>query len=133
MFFGSSRLSGPYKLPSREFRAPLSPRACSRWWSVFSPPNPISKLLLPDEFPVIGGLCGSVFLDMAFKNYLRTIITEQVFNNITPRHMAKMMHEFEYCIKRQFSSKEDKSYIFDLLGVPGYTDIRLTRCVDNTP
>ncbi|KAL8774384.1 MAG: hypothetical protein Q9203_004239 [Teloschistes exilis] len=64
-----------------------------------------------------GGLCGSVFLDLAFERYISTIIGDRQYNKIKETNRKKMMREFEYGIKRMFSEKNDQTYSVDLRGV----------------
>ena len=65
----------------------------------------------------IGGLCGSVFLDLAFQKYISTIIGEHEYDRIKETNRKKMMREFEFGIKRCFSEKNDQTYSVDLKGV----------------
>lgn len=135
---GVLTILGSYKLQSRKQRSTSSKGVCSGERFVhflFHSLNQSISLKVPST---IGGLCGSVFLDMAFKRYLRTIVTGEVFDNIRPRQLAKMMYDFDHHIKRQFNSLKD-SYPLDLYGVPPNPDIgmeddgsiRLTRYVNN--
>ncbi|KAH0565665.1 hypothetical protein GP486_000939 [Trichoglossum hirsutum] len=64
------------------------------------------------------GLCGSVFLDIAFKNFLSTFLGGDV-HNAPPQNLAKMMSDFEYGIKRQFTDNDTKTYS---LFMPGCQD-----------
>ncbi|KAM0796671.1 hypothetical protein BDR22DRAFT_866080 [Usnea florida] len=64
-----------------------------------------------------GGLCGSVFLDLAFQKYIETIVGEIEYNSIKENNRKKMMREFEYGIKRCFSENNDQTYSVDLKGV----------------
>ena len=66
---------------------------------------------------LLGGLCGSVFLDASFQQYIATIVGEAEYNNIKESNRKKMMREFEYGIKRSFSEKNDQVYSVDLRGV----------------
>ena len=69
------------------------------------------------QIPPTGGLCGSVFLDLAFQKYIETIIGEMEFRGIKESNRKKMMREFEYGIKRCFSENNDQTYSVDLKGV----------------
>ncbi|KAL8668801.1 MAG: hypothetical protein Q9168_006582 [Polycauliona sp. 1 TL-2023] len=71
---------------------------------------------VPDSFAylLIGGLCGSVFLDSSFQKYIETIVGEAQYNSIKETNRKKMMKEFEYGIKRTFSEKNDQTYSVDL-------------------
>ena len=69
------------------------------------------------QIPLTGGLCGSVFLDLAFQKYIETIIGEMEFKSIKESNRKKMMREFEYGIKRCFSEQNDQTYSVDLKGV----------------
>ncbi|MCJ1471207.1 hypothetical protein MMC07_009855 [Pseudocyphellaria aurata] len=63
-----------------------------------------------------GGLCGSVFLDLAFAQYIETIVGEAQYNRIKEKNRKKMMKEFEFGIKRAFDGNDDQ-YSVDLRGV----------------
>ena len=64
-----------------------------------------------------GGLCGSVFLDVAFAKYIETVIGEKQYNSIKESYRNKMMKEFEFGIKRAFNGHDDQTYSVDLKGV----------------
>ena len=65
----------------------------------------------------IGGLCGSVFLDLAFQKYIETMIGETEYNRLKESNRKKMMTDFEYQVKRNFSEHHDIPYSVDLKGV----------------
>lgn len=67
-----------------------------------------------------GGLCGAVFLDIAFEKQVRTMITAEVYAELTKEPHRKMMNEWEHGIKRAFridAPEDDKWHIY----IPGYT------------
>lgn len=64
-----------------------------------------------------GGLCGSVFLDLAFEKYIEKVVGQKQYKKIKDSNRKKMMREFEYGIKRCFSELNDEKFSVDLKGV----------------
>lgn len=97
--------------------SPLKIKECAigSGWSSYRLSSP--SLLTVRWDPPTGGLCGSVFLDIAFQKYIETIIGEMQYNGIKQTNHKKMMREFEYGIKRCFSEHNDQTYSVDLKGV----------------
>ncbi|KAH8656043.1 hypothetical protein BGZ60DRAFT_567892 [Tricladium varicosporioides] len=67
-----------------------------------------------------GGLCGAVFLDIAFERQVRTMITAEVYAELTKEPQRRMMNEWEHGIKRAFkidAPEDQKWHVY----IPGYT------------
>lgn len=65
---------------------------------------------------IIGGLCGSVYLDQAFERYIKTIVGEDQWQQIKDKPKKKMMKEFELSVKRCYAG-DNQEYSVDLQGV----------------
>jgi hypothetical protein len=65
---------------------------------------------------LIGGLCGSVFLDAAFENHIKTIVGEAQYNSIRQKSRKLMLREFEEGVKRSFTGN-NRNFSVDLRGV----------------
>ncbi|KAF3092569.1 hypothetical protein TWF225_001905 [Orbilia oligospora] len=63
-----------------------------------------------------GGLCGSIFLDLAFENFIKTKVGELKYNSIQERHKKKMLDEFENQIKWNFEGDAKRLYSVELRG-----------------
>lgn len=66
---------------------------------------------------VPGDLCGSVYLDVAFRRYVKTIVGESQYESITPRYRKMMENEFEHGVKRTFNGDPKVPFSVDLVGV----------------
>lgn len=73
---------------------------------------------------IIGDLCGSVFLDLAFEKCIIAIVGEDQYYNtagerrgIKETGRKKMMEQFEFGIKRNFTGMPDQKFSVDLKGV----------------
>ncbi|KAI0118627.1 hypothetical protein GGR51DRAFT_570436 [Nemania sp. FL0031] len=64
-----------------------------------------------------GGLCGSVFLDMAFEKYIISLVGQEVYAEIKQANKNKMLRDFEFGVKRAFDGSNDKDYSVDLKGI----------------
>ena len=64
-----------------------------------------------------GALCGSLFVDLGFQNYIELLIGAKGWNNVKESNRRRMMEEFEYGIKRNFAGRDDQTYSVDLRGV----------------
>ncbi|KAJ3526973.1 hypothetical protein NM208_g1479 [Fusarium decemcellulare] len=64
-----------------------------------------------------GGLCGSVFLDIAFEKYIKTLVGEEQYRDLREIDKKKMMRIFENGVKRSFTVDSTKDYSVDLRGV----------------
>ncbi|KAF9874990.1 hypothetical protein CkaCkLH20_07684 [Colletotrichum karsti] len=67
-----------------------------------------------------GGLCGSVFLDTAFENCIKTLVGERQYEGIRSIDKKKMLRTFDFGVKRSFSAgpnQSRKEYSVDLRGV----------------
>lgn len=64
----------------------------------------------------IGDLCGSVFLDLAFEQHIRTLVGRNVYAKIKQKEIKKMLREFEYGIKRSFTLDDTAQFNVDLRG-----------------
>jgi hypothetical protein len=69
-------------------------------------------------------LCGAVFLDAAFENLIRTMITHDDYQDLASRAKRKMMNDWELGIKRSFKidEPEDEKWHVD---IPGYLGIHV--------
>lgn len=64
-----------------------------------------------------GGLCGSVFLDMAFERYIAGLVGQEVYSALKSENKDKMLLEFEFGIKRAFNGDGHQDYSVDLKGI----------------
>jgi hypothetical protein len=64
----------------------------------------------------VGDLCGSIFLDAAFENYVKLTVGEPQYEKLREKAKKKMIKEFENTVKRSYTG-EDKEYSVKLLGV----------------
>ncbi|KAJ8131335.1 hypothetical protein O1611_g2287 [Lasiodiplodia mahajangana] len=64
-----------------------------------------------------GGLCGSVFLDMAFERYIIGLVGQEAYAGIKQANKNKMLRDFEFGVKRAFDGSDDKDYSVDLKGI----------------
>lgn len=55
---------------------------------------------------LLGGLCGSVFIDDAFEKCIKTLVGEQEYESIKVERRLKMMERFETSVKRHYSGDE---------------------------
>lgn len=65
----------------------------------------------------LGGLCGSVFLDISFEKYIKTLVGKEQYSKIREIDKKKMLRTFEYGVKRSFVAESTKDYSVDLRGV----------------
>lgn len=84
-----------------------------RWWVISTP--------LITELTRLGDLCGSVFVDMAFEKYLKSIVGESTYNGIREKHRKRMLSDFDVQVKRNFSG-EDKESSVELRGVGDHSE-----------
>ncbi|KAF8415361.1 hypothetical protein EV426DRAFT_630019 [Tirmania nivea] len=63
-----------------------------------------------------GDLCGSVFLDLAFEQHIRTLVGRDVYAKIKAKEIKKMFREFEFGIKRSFTQDDKAPLSVDLNG-----------------
>ncbi|KAJ4416814.1 hypothetical protein N0V82_006543 [Gnomoniopsis sp. IMI 355080] len=73
-------------------------------------------LLMGGCVPGAGDLCGSVFLNIAFTRYIKTLVGETQYEEIKPRNKIKMEAEFEIGPKRRFRG-DSSEFTVDLVGV----------------
>jgi hypothetical protein len=73
----------------------------------------------------LGGLCGAIFLDVAFEKHIRTMISAEDYEKLSDRSKIKMMHEWEYGAKRGFrvDAAEHGKWYVDIPGYLGVHDI----------
>lgn len=64
-----------------------------------------------------GGLCGSAFLDMAFRKNIQVLIGKEQWDNLKDRDKKKMSREFEFGVKLSFTADSTRQYSVDLRGV----------------
>ncbi|KAF5013318.1 hypothetical protein FDECE_668 [Fusarium decemcellulare] len=64
-----------------------------------------------------GGLCGSLFLNVAFEKYIKTLVGEGQYNRLRDKNKKDMMNKFENSVKRSFTADSTKDYWVDLRGV----------------
>ena len=66
-----------------------------------------------------GELCGSVFLDIAFEQHIRSLVGERQYDHgrIRPRDKKTMLREFQFGTKRSFTKGQRANIIVDLKGV----------------
>ena len=64
----------------------------------------------------IGGLCGSVFLDLEFEKHIRMLVGRAIYAKIKQKDIKKMFREFEYGIKRSFMPGDTAPLTVDLKG-----------------
>lgn len=67
------------------------------------------------------GECGSLFLDKAFEDAVRTRLGERAGEVLKPRTVAEMVRHFQHFIKVEF--KDDETVPFVNFAVPGAPDI----------
>ena len=67
------------------------------------------------------GACGSLFLDRAFEEAVRTKLGSHATQVLKPRTVAEMMRYFKHFIKLEF--KDDESVPSINFAVPGAPDI----------
>ncbi|KAF8245501.1 actin-like ATPase domain-containing protein [Wilcoxina mikolae CBS 423.85] len=67
-----------------------------------------------------GDLCGSVFLDQAFEQYMRGVVGDKLIDDLKPRSKHVMMQSWEESVKFAFGNmtEEDEYYV----NVPGMRD-----------
>lgn len=56
---------------------------------------------------LVGGQCGSSYLDLAFERYIKSIVGEKQYKWTGPEARKKMMQEWEMSVKRSFSGDEE--------------------------
>ncbi|KAK4227811.1 heat shock 70 kDa protein 12B [Podospora fimiseda] len=62
-----------------------------------------------------GGLCGAVFVDRSFQNFLRTRLTFPIWDNIPSKEMKKFLNsEWEHGIKQEFAGEDEGPFFLDL-------------------
>ncbi|KAI1123685.1 hypothetical protein F5Y10DRAFT_285795 [Nemania abortiva] len=64
-----------------------------------------------------GGLCGSVFLDMAFERYIMGLVGQEVYAGTKQANRNKMLQDFEFGVKRAFDGSDNNDYSVDLKGI----------------
>jgi hypothetical protein len=64
-----------------------------------------------------GGLCGSAFLDMAFRRNIQLLIGKEQWDSLKDRDKKKMSREFEFGVKLSFTADSTRQYSVDLRGV----------------
>ncbi|KAF8437045.1 hypothetical protein BGX38DRAFT_1274180 [Terfezia claveryi] len=66
-----------------------------------------------------GELCGSVFLDIAFEQHIRSLVGERQYDHghIRPRDKKTMLRDFQFGTKRSFRKGQVTNIIVDLKGV----------------
>ena len=67
--------------------------------------------------PLVGDLCGSVFLDLAFQSYICTLIGKEQYDRIKEKPKRQMIEQFEFGVKRCFTTKEQQQFSVELPGV----------------
>lgn len=74
-----------------------------------------------------GALCGSVYLDQAFKNLLKKKFGEQAETFLTKRRLAELVRHFDSSIKREYNpydpACDEEFEIF--IGIPDIPEIEL--------
>ncbi|KAE8371983.1 hypothetical protein BDV26DRAFT_275028 [Aspergillus bertholletiae] len=63
-----------------------------------------------------GDLSGSVFVDAAFENYVKSIVGIEKYNSLRERNKEQMMREFESTVKRNYSGDNQDCFV-ELVGV----------------
>jgi len=67
---------------------------------------------------LVGGLCGSVYLDAGFERHVSFLVGYEAYANLDPRRKNQMLEQFEFGIKRCFDDEEtDTPFMVDLRGV----------------
>lgn len=75
----------------------------------------LSPFTLSECVEGTGGLCGAVFLDRSFKQFLRKQLTAEVWDDIPPKKLSNFINkEWERGIKQEFDGIEERSYTIDL-------------------
>ncbi|KAL7267654.1 hypothetical protein RUND412_009750 [Rhizina undulata] len=67
-----------------------------------------------------GGLCGSVFVNQMFEEYMRNILGDDTINRMKPVSKNEMIRQWEEKVKFKFADAEDEDY-YDVQ-VPGVHD-----------
>lgn len=63
-----------------------------------------------------GDLCGSMYLDIAFQKYVKTIVGDEQYDKLHDKAKRAMMREFEQSVKRCYNG-DDEEHSVDLWGV----------------
>jgi hypothetical protein len=64
-----------------------------------------------------GGLCGSVYLNIGFQNYIETLVGKEQWDSLPVPSKRSMMGEFDQTVKRIFNEKSSDVHTVDLFGV----------------
>jgi hypothetical protein len=65
-----------------------------------------------------GDTCGAVFLDESFRKLLRTFVGADVFDNLPPDNVARIMNDFETGTRKTFDGTDNIKYSVAMFGIP---------------
>ncbi|KAH7357222.1 hypothetical protein BKA65DRAFT_592706 [Rhexocercosporidium sp. MPI-PUGE-AT-0058] len=91
--------------------------------------NKLHPLEIEETVKGEGGLCGSVYLNIGFQNYIETLVGKDQYAVLSPPSKRNMMMEFDQTLKRIFNEKSNEVHTIDLFGVE---DDPLNDIDDNT-
>ncbi|KAL2060461.1 hypothetical protein VTL71DRAFT_9492 [Oculimacula yallundae] len=91
--------------------------------------NKIQPLEIEETVKGEGGLCGSVYLNIGFQNYIETLVGKEQYSLLKPPSKRSMMTEFDQTLKRIFNEKSNEVHTIDLFGVEDDPDNNID---DNT-
>ncbi|KAF8245037.1 actin-like ATPase domain-containing protein [Wilcoxina mikolae CBS 423.85] len=81
----------------------------------------LEPLKLDESVGGTGALCGSVFLDYAFEQYIRRLLGDKAINDMKPRSKHEMMRTWEEKVKFTFGNTTDPEAVYEV-NVPGVPD-----------
>lgn len=81
------------------------------------------------DFDVLGDLCGSVYLDHRFKDYIENKLGANTINRMRPRSRDEMMRSWIEQVKFKFGSEASDTE-FEV-AVPGVADSVQNQVEDN--
>ncbi|CAG8962469.1 hypothetical protein HYFRA_00014199 [Hymenoscyphus fraxineus] len=79
--------------------------------------NNLRPLEIQETVKGEGGLCGSVYLNISFQNYIEILIGKEQYDKLPVASKRNMMMEFDQTIKRIFNEKNNEVHTIDLFGV----------------
>jgi hypothetical protein len=77
----------------------------------------VTPLRIKEEVKGEGGLCGSVYLNIAFQNYIETLVGKSAYEELSIPSRRNMMAEWDQTLKRTFNENNPGPYTIDLFGV----------------
>jgi hypothetical protein len=71
---------------------------------------------------LVGGLCGSVYLDAGFERHVSFLVGDEAYAKLDPRRKNQMLEEFEFGIKRCFDDEETDTPLWST-----YEGLKMTK------